>query len=169
MEAILKYSEQAYRMMFEGNPLPMMVFDHETLEILEVNDAAVEHYGYSREEFLSMTIKDIRPPEEVPKLLDVVSIITEGIDKPGSFKHLKKDVLKGKKVSLDLEEILIALGISATTNPMAQIVIEKLKELNGCEVHTSHIPTPGDAAGLRKLGVNATSDPKFPTSDLYID
>jgi PAS domain S-box-containing protein len=78
-------------MMFEGNPLPMMVFDHETLAILEVNNATVDHYGYSHEEFLSMTIKDIRPPEEIPKLLDVVSKIPEGIDKPGSFKHLKKD------------------------------------------------------------------------------
>jgi uncharacterized protein (UPF0371 family) len=112
----------------------------------------------------SMTLNAVKFLAKIP---DNIHLLPQNII--DSLKHLKKDVLKGKKVSLDLEEILIALGISATTNPMAQIVIEKLKELNGCEVHTSHIPTPGDAAGLRKLGVNATSDPKFPTSDLYID
>jgi len=112
----------------------------------------------------SMTLNAVKFLAKIP---DNIHLLPQNII--DSLKHLKKDILKGKKVSLDLEEILIALGISATTNPMAQIVIEKLKELDGCEVHTSHIPTPGDTAGLRKLGVNATSDPKFPTSDLYID
>ena len=112
----------------------------------------------------SMTLNAVKSLAKIP---DNIHLLPQNII--DSLKHLKKNILKGKKISLDLEEILIALGISATTNPMAQIVIEKLKELNGCEVHTSHIPTPGDTAGLRKLGVNATSDPKFPTSDLYID
>ena len=80
-----------------------------------------------------------------------------------SLSHFKKDVLKGKRVSLDLEETLIALSISATMNPAAQMAVEKLKELSNCEVHMTHIPTPGDEAGLRKLGVNLTSDPDFST------
>ncbi len=84
-----------------------------------------------------------------------------------SISHFKKDVLKGKRVSLDLEETLIALSISATVNPAAQIAVEKLKELSGCEVHMTHIPTPGDEAGLRKLGVNLTSDPEFATKYLF--
>ncbi len=84
-----------------------------------------------------------------------------------SISHFKKDVLKGKMVSLDLEETLIALSISATANPAAQMAIEKLKELSGCEVHMTHIPTPGDEAGLRKLGVNLTSDPDFATKHLF--
>jgi uncharacterized protein (UPF0371 family) len=84
-----------------------------------------------------------------------------------SISHFKKDVLKGKMVSLDLEETLIALSISATTNPAAQMAVEKLKELSGCEVHMTHIPTPGDEAGLRKLGVNLTSDPDFVTKRLF--
>jgi uncharacterized protein (UPF0371 family) len=84
-----------------------------------------------------------------------------------SISHFKKDVLKGKMVSLDLEETLIALSISATMNPAAQMAIEKLKELAGCEVHMTHIPTPGDEAGLRKLGVNLTSDPDFSTKCLF--
>ncbi|MDI7258588.1 MAG: DUF1846 domain-containing protein [Thermodesulfobacteriota bacterium] len=84
-----------------------------------------------------------------------------------SISHFKKDVLKGKRVSLDLEETLIALSISATVNPAAQMAVEKLKELSGCEVHMTHMPTPGDEAGLRKLGVNLTSDPDFATKHLF--
>jgi uncharacterized protein (UPF0371 family) len=85
-----------------------------------------------------------------------------------SLSHFKKDVLQGKVVSLDLEETLIALSISATVNPAAHMVLEKLKELRGCEVHLTHIPTPGDEAGLRKLGVNLTSDPDFATKHLFV-
>jgi len=84
-----------------------------------------------------------------------------------SISHFKKDVLKGKMVSLDLEETLIALSISTTMNPAAQMAVEKLKELSSCEVHMTHMPTPGDEAGLRKLGVNLTSDPDFATKRLF--
>jgi len=69
---------------------------------------------------------------------------------------------------LDLVEALIALSISATTNPAAQLAMEKLTDLQGCEVHMTHIPTPGDEAGLRRLGVNLTSDPNFSTKDLFV-
>ena len=81
---------------------------------------------------------------------------------------MKKDILKMKSVSLDLDEMLIALGISATTNPAAQVALEHLRELSGCEFHTTHLPTSGDEAGLRKLGLNATSDPQFATRSLVI-
>jgi uncharacterized protein (UPF0371 family) len=84
-----------------------------------------------------------------------------------SISHFKKDVLRGKMLSLDLEETLIALSISATVNPAAEMAVEKLKELSGCEVHMTHIPTPGDEAGLRKLGVNLTTDPDFATKCLF--
>jgi uncharacterized protein (UPF0371 family) len=84
-----------------------------------------------------------------------------------SLNHFKRDVLQGKMLSLDLEETLIALSISATMDPAAQIAVEKLKELRGCEVHLTHIPPPGDEAGLRKLGVNLTSNPSFVTNQLF--
>jgi uncharacterized protein (UPF0371 family) len=71
-------------------------------------------------------------------------------------------------VSLDLEEALIALSISAMANPAAQLAIETLKDLRDCEVHITHIPTPGDEAGLRRLGVHLTSDPNFSTKNLFI-
>jgi uncharacterized protein (UPF0371 family) len=85
-----------------------------------------------------------------------------------SISHLKQEVLGEKAVSLDLQETLIALSISATTNTAAQLALEKLGELKGCEVHITHIPTPGDEAGLRRLGVNVTSDPTFATKNLFI-
>ena len=85
-----------------------------------------------------------------------------------SVRNMKTDILNEKSVSLDLEETLIALSISATTNPAAQLAIEKLKELRGCEVHITHIPTPGDEAGLRRLSVNLTSEPNFSTRDLFL-
>jgi hypothetical protein len=68
-ELKLEESEEQYRLLFDSNPQPMWVYDDETLAFLAVNDAAVRHYGYSRDEFLAMTTRDIRPPEEV-KILD---------------------------------------------------------------------------------------------------
>jgi uncharacterized protein (UPF0371 family) len=85
-----------------------------------------------------------------------------------SVRNLKTEVLKEKSLSLDLQEALIALSISATTNPAAQLAMERLTELRGCEAHMTHIPTPGDEAGLRRLGVNLTSDPNFSSKDLFI-
>lgn len=85
-----------------------------------------------------------------------------------SITYLKKDILNGKMVSLDVEETLILLGISALSNPAAQMALEKLKLLNDCEVHLTHIPTPGDEAGLRKLNVNLTCDPEYSGKNLYI-
>ena len=61
-------ADQRYRLLFEGNPQPMWAFDVDSLQFLAVNDAAVRHYGYSRQEFLAMTIMDIRPAEEPPGL-----------------------------------------------------------------------------------------------------
>jgi len=85
-----------------------------------------------------------------------------------SVKRLKTEILNEKSVSLDLEETLIALSISTATNSAAQLAIEKLKEMRGCEVHMTHIPTPGDEAGLRRLGVNLTSDPNFSSRNLFV-
>jgi uncharacterized protein (UPF0371 family) len=86
-----------------------------------------------------------------------------------SLSFFKRDILEGNMLSLDLEETLIALSISGTINPTAKSAVDKLKALRGCEVHITHIPTPGDEAGLRKLGLNLTSDPDFSTKCLFQD
>jgi uncharacterized protein (UPF0371 family) len=85
-----------------------------------------------------------------------------------SIGGLKKDILSSSTISLDLEETLIALSVSTTTNPTSQMAMTKLKQIKNCEIHLTHIPTPGDEAGLRKLGVNLTSDPTFPSRALYV-
>lgn len=84
-----------------------------------------------------------------------------------SVAHLKENVLRKRSVSLDLEETLIGLSISAPSNPSTRKAMEKLNELRGREVHMTHIPTPGDEAGLRRLGVNLTSEPNFSTKNLF--
>jgi len=85
-----------------------------------------------------------------------------------SVSNLKTEILNEKSVSLDLEETLIALSISATTNSAAQLAMHQLKHLQSCEAHMTHIPTPGDETGLRRLGINLTSDPNFSSKDLFI-
>lgn len=86
-----------------------------------------------------------------------------------SVAMLKRNILKSRRVSLDLDETLIALSVSTTTNPTAKQAMSQLRKLAGCEMHISHLPTPGDEAGLRKLGINLTCDPKFASRDLFID
>ena len=85
-----------------------------------------------------------------------------------SISNLKSEIFNHKPLSLNLEETLIALSISADFNPSAKVAMEKLKDLTSCEMHSTHIPTPGDEAGLRKLGLNITSDPNFSSKRLFI-
>ncbi|MFH1198725.1 MAG: DUF1846 domain-containing protein [Candidatus Omnitrophota bacterium] len=81
---------------------------------------------------------------------------------------LKEDILGAESESMDLEETLIALAISATTNHTAELAMNKLSELRGCEIHMTHIPTPGDEVGLKRLGVNLTTDGKFSSPNLFV-
>jgi PAS domain S-box-containing protein len=91
MEEVMRASEEQYRLLFESNPLAMWVYDLNTLKFLAVNDATVEHYGYSREQFLDMTIEQIRPPEDVPRLRDYLSLGSAGFDRAGEWRHQKKN------------------------------------------------------------------------------
>ena len=89
--ARLKESEQRYRELFASAPKPMWVYDLETLAFLAVNDAAVAHYGYTRDEFLSMTIADIRPAEDVPVLLASIAAGDDDLELSGRWRHVTKD------------------------------------------------------------------------------
>lgn len=83
-----------------------------------------------------------------------------------SVANLKKNILGARSISLDVSEALICLSINAGSNPAAQLALETLKDLHGCEVHMTHMPTPGDEAGLKRFGVNLTSDPNFSSKSL---
>jgi PAS domain S-box-containing protein len=102
-ERALRDSEASFRLLFADNPLPMWVYDLATLAFLEVNDAAVAHYGYSREEFLRMRLSDIRPPEDVPRLEEVVKSLAEaavqGVRHEGRWRHRLKD---GRVIDVDI-------------------------------------------------------------------
>ncbi|MBN1698195.1 MAG: DUF1846 domain-containing protein [Spirochaetales bacterium] len=111
----------------------------------------------------AMVLNAIKYLAQIP---DTIHLLPESII--ASVWKLKSDVYASKQLSLDLEETLIALSISATSNPVASIALEKLKSFKGCEVHMTHIPSPGDEAGLRKLGVNLTGEPNFATKDLFL-
>lgn len=88
----LKSSEIKYKTLFHANPQPLWVYDLETYRFLDVNEAAIRHYGYTKEEFLAMTIKDIRPVEEVEELLKMVAKSREcHVYAHGAFRHTKKN------------------------------------------------------------------------------
>ena len=100
----LAASEANYRQLFEANPHPMWVYDLETLAFLAVNHAAEKHYGYSREEFLNMTIKDIRPPEDVPRLMQTVTNFKNGLSHSGYWRHLIKN---GRVIDVEITSHLL--------------------------------------------------------------
>ena len=93
IEEKLQASELRYRLLFKANPHPMWLYDMDTLQFLEVNDAAVHYYGYSREEFLSMSIKDIRPEEDHQDLANHLKRTLEhdGFNEAGVWRHRKKN------------------------------------------------------------------------------
>ena len=86
----LRESEKKYRFMFANNPQPMWIYDLKTLAFLEINEAAINLYGYSRKEFLHMTLKDIRPPEDIAALLKDVELTRNAYNLAGEWRHLKK-------------------------------------------------------------------------------
>jgi PAS domain S-box-containing protein len=90
-EERLHESEERHRMLFDNNPHPTWAYDRETLRFLAVNKAAVRKYGYSTAEFLAMTVKDIRPSEDIPALLESVAHVREGNENVSDWKHRLKD------------------------------------------------------------------------------
>src|SRR3989442_13463451 len=93
-------SEEGHRLLLEPNPVPAWVFVLETLKCLAVNEAAVSSYGYSGEEFVTMTIDDIRPPEDVAALRAAVArTVAGGGAAGGTWRHRKKD---GTVIEVDI-------------------------------------------------------------------
>jgi diguanylate cyclase (GGDEF)-like protein/PAS domain S-box-containing protein len=90
VEAAVRESEQRYRTLFEMNPLPMWVYDLQTLQFTGVNDAAIRHYGYTHDEFLKLTLSDIRPAEDVPLMLAALANL-EARRGPHQYRHRTKD------------------------------------------------------------------------------
>ncbi len=111
----------------------------------------------------SLVINAIKHLADIPKHLH---LLPKGITE--SVTEFKTSILNMKSASLDLEETLIALSISAMTNPAAQLALDRLPDLRGCEMHSTHMPTRGDEEGLRRLGINVTSDAEFSSKNLFV-
>ena len=111
----------------------------------------------------SLVVNSIKHLAGIP---DQIHLLPKNIIE--SIGDFKTRILNLGNVSLDLEEILIALSVGAMSSSATQLSIEKLPELKGCELHLTHIPTRGDEAGLRSLGINVTSDPNFPSKNLFM-
>ncbi|MCJ7645147.1 MAG: DUF1846 domain-containing protein [Candidatus Aminicenantes bacterium] len=111
----------------------------------------------------SLVLNAVKKLADIP---DRIPLLSPGVI--DSVARLKEDVMGANSVSLDLSEVLICLSINASTNPTVQMAMEKLKDLQGCEVHMTHMPTAGDEAGLRRFGINLTSDPEFASKSLFM-
>jgi uncharacterized protein (UPF0371 family) len=111
----------------------------------------------------SLVINSIKQIAGIPRKLELL-----GNNIIGSVAGLKKDILERRTISLDVNEVLVALSIAGMTNPTARMAIEQLPKLRGCEAHMTHIPTPGDEKGLRQLGINLTCDPAFASDRLFV-
>jgi PAS domain S-box-containing protein len=132
-ELALKESERRYRTLFESNPHPMWVYDVETLRFLTVNDAAVAHYGYTREEFLAMTIPDIRPAEDLGPLMDAVHD-GETVHVPVPWRHRLRD---GRLIHVEISSHALdyagrparmVLAHDITERRLAQQALEQVNE-----------------------------------------
>lgn len=87
----LQDEAESFRLLFDNNPMPMWVYERKTYRILAVNEAAIDHYGFSRETFLNMSIKNLRPPEEVAELVDYVASAPNARHHSGLWRHRKRD------------------------------------------------------------------------------
>lgn len=128
----LKHSELRYKELFHLSPQPMYLYNLNTLEFIDVNKAAVDHYGYSKEEFLSMNLKQIRPESEVPKLVKMIGSIREGkfTGGPRIFSHKKKN---GEIITVEIKSNLIVHeGIKAEV-VLANDITERMRYIKAIE------------------------------------
>jgi PAS domain S-box-containing protein len=128
----LKGSEEKYRSLFRSSPLPMWVYDPATYFFLDVNEAACRHYGYSKEEFLAMTIKDIRPKEDIKRIEKIVQAnkgLTNYFEEV--FLHLKKN---GELIHANIQSNAITFSGKTARLVVSTDVTEKIKAENALKL-----------------------------------
>jgi PAS domain S-box-containing protein len=121
IEAQLREKETSFRYLFEKNPNPMWVFDRGTLSILEVNDAAVVHYGYSHDEFRRMRITDLRPAEDVSRLVSYMQDRPAGLKRAGEWQHVIKD---GRTIDVEITSYTLDFQQRAAVLVVARDITE---------------------------------------------
>jgi len=110
----------------------------------------------------SLILNSVKKLAGIP---DDIHLISPHVLEP--MLMLKEKILYDKNPLLSLEEVLNALSICAATDPSAEKSLFKRQELRGCDAHSSHILFNADENALKKLGVNVTCTPEFPSEDLY--
>ncbi|MGH7519264.1 MAG: PAS domain S-box protein [Gemmatimonadales bacterium] len=134
-EQEMRESEQRYRSLFDRNPSPMWVYDYESLAILDVNQAAVEHYGWSREEFLGLTIRDLQPAAELPVFEEALRQRRPGITVDGRFRHWRKDEslmeveISSQEVSFRGTQARLVLALDVTARVRAEEDVQRFVSL----------------------------------------
>lgn len=166
-EEALQNQNEEYRLLFYSNPCPMYVCAENTLEFLAVNEAAVNHYGYSREEFLEMTALDIRLPEDAALLLAYVAEHPERHDAAGTWKHRRKDgslidvEVNWQKLDFAGRAAYMVMANDITEQKRAELAVreseERYRELfeNANDVIYTHDLT-GNFTSLNKSGEHVT-------------
>jgi PAS domain S-box-containing protein len=114
--------EEVFSLLFRRHPIPMWIYDVETLNFLDLNDAAVEKYGYNREEFLKMTIKDIRPAENVAGLLNDVAKVQSELQHSGEWRHKLKD---GRTIDVEITSQTLEYGGHKAALLVAEDITER--------------------------------------------
>lgn len=128
IELKLKESEEKYRNLFQLSPIPMWTYDLKTLKFLHVNDSAINHYGYTREEFLNMTLKDIRPPEDIPVLEgEITSFKKTKVFYRNVVRHRRKN---GSIINVNINSNVIDFDGKDASLVLANDVTEKLNAEN---------------------------------------
>lgn len=126
-EQAMRASEARYRDLFENNPYPMYMYERETLAFIEVNEAAVHQYGYSRDEFLQMTLADIRPPEEVPRLRERLRETADGFENMGIWRHRRRN---GEEILVEVSKHTLVFEGRRAELVLAQDVTARVRAEN---------------------------------------
>jgi len=130
-EEELRKSEERYRYLFQNNPYPMWIYDRKTLAFRDVNGAAITKYGYSYQEFLNMTIVDIRPPQEVERLMKNLAQPRQPLEQSDGWRHRLKDgtiihvEITSHTIEVDGHESALVLAQDVTARKQAEAQLER--------------------------------------------